>query len=147
MVRCILFFYFMIGVLGDVVFVSDLFYGKILYSPLTTADVSTVPLRIENQTSPADIEFDPFENRLYWTDSYRGTLESASLDDHDQKIVLSGLQQPHGFALDLVVGNMYWVNRGNLSILVSKLNGQYPKVLFSDLSSPPFDIALDTSRG
>ena len=114
---------------------------------MTPQDISLIPLYIENQTSPADIEVDPFEEGLYWTDSSRGTIERAHLYEKDQEIIHSGVNQAYGLALDLVAGNVYWVNGGNLSIFVSKLDGRYPKVLISNLSSPPNDIVVDTTRG
>ena len=84
---------------------------------------------------------------MYWTDYSRGTIIRSSLDGNDQETIRSGGSRFMGIALDLVGGNVYWINRGQKTIEVSKLNGDYRKVLVSSLSSAEYDIVLDTTRG
>ena len=84
---------------------------------------------------------------MYWTDYTRGTIMRSSLDGKDQEIIRSGGFEFMGIALDLVGGNVYWINRGQRTIEVSKLNGDDRKVLVYNLSSAEYDIALDTTRG
>lgn len=71
----------------------------------------------------------------------------SSLYDENKEIIRSGAGRPYGLALDLVAGNVYWINRQNLTIEVSKLNGANWKVLITNLTSVPYDITLDTTRG
>ena len=84
---------------------------------------------------------------MYWTDEDHGFVERAFVDGRNQEIVHMGLSQPSGIALDLVGGNVYWISRGNLTVEVSKLDGSFRKLLVSNLSLYPEDIALDTMRG
>lgn len=135
------------GVLGDILFVADSAHDAIYTSALTTSDTSLSLLPFKNLTFPIGIDLDPFETRLYWTDQSRGTVARSSLNGKDQEIIRSGVARPYGLALDLVARNVYWINRDNLTIEVSKLNGEYWKVLVSNLSSQPYDIALDTHKG
>lgn len=71
----------------------------------------------------------------------------SSVYDENKEIIRSGAGRPFGLALDLVAGNVYWINRQNLTIEVSKLNGANWKVLIRNLSSEAYDITLDTTRG
>ena len=84
---------------------------------------------------------------MYWTSSTRGIVYRATIDGKNQEIIRSGVTKPMGIDLDLVAGNVYWINGGDRTIEVSKLNGDYWKVLVSDLASYPVDITLDTTRG
>ena len=116
-------------------------------SPLNSSDTTIVPLPLNGLSDPIGIDFDPFEHRIYWTDYSRDTVMRSSIDGSNQETIRSGVDKPWGIALDLVGGNVYWINRGNMTIEVSKLNGDYWKVLVYNLSSAPYDIALDTIRG
>ena len=116
-------------------------------SPLNPSDTAIFPLSLENLSFPVGIDFDPFEERIYWTDYSKGTVMRSSIDGSNQETIHERVRQPWGIALDLGGGNVYWINRGNMTIEVSKLNGDYWKVLVYNLSSAPYDIALDTIRG
>jgi len=47
-----------------------------------------------------DIEVDPIDQRIYFTNYVAGTIESAKFDGTDRVIVLSGLSNPYGLALE-----------------------------------------------
>ena len=136
-----------LGTVGDVIFVADPGYTEIYISSLSPSDATIVPLPFKNLMDPIGVDFHPFDEQVYWTDYTRGTVERSSVDGRNQEIVRSSIAGPRGIALDLVGGNVYWISRANLTIEVSKLNGDYWKVLVSNLSSLPEDIALDTTRG
>ena len=136
-----------LGVFGDVIFVADAYYDAIYASPLTSSDTSLFRLPIENLTLPVGIDFDPFDNRIYWADYSRGTIMRSTVYGNDQESIRPGAGRPFGLALDLVARNIYWINRQALTIEVSKLNGANWKVLVSNLYSSAYDIALDTRRG
>ena len=84
---------------------------------------------------------------MYWTDSTLGIVYRSTIDGKNQEIIRSNVTEPMGIDLDLVAGNVYWINSGDRTIEVSKLNGDYWKVLVSDLASAPVDITLDTAKG
>ena len=135
------------GTVGDAIFVADSYYREIYMSSLNPSDTAIAPLPFQNLGYPIGLDFDPFDNRLYWTDYTRGTVERSLIDGSNQETIRPGIAGPHGIALDLVGGNVYWISRRNLTIEVSKLDGSNWKVLVSDLVSVPYDIALDTTRG
>ena len=138
----------LLGILGDVVFVADSYYQQISYSPLTTDDISIKDLMLENLTYPNGIDFDPYNHYIYWTDSHRGEVQRSSVYGVNQTVIRSGISSPSGLALDLVAGNVYWINTGTLTTIeVSNLNGKYSKVLVKDAGQLVSDIALDTTRG
>ena len=137
----------LLGILGDVVFVADSYYQQMSYSPLTADDISIKDLMLENLTYPNGIDFDPYNYYIYWTDSHRGEVQRSSVYGVNQTVIRSGVTSPSGLALDVVAGNVYWINSGTLTIEVSNLNGKYSKVLVQNLGQYPSDIALDTKRG
>ena len=133
------------GIIGDVLFVADADHNRVYLSELL--ENVLVPLPFSNIKSPTGIAFDPFEDRVYWTDSTLGIVYRSTIDGKNQEIIRSGVTKPMGMDLDLVAGNVYWINSGDRTIEVSKLNGDYWKVLVSDLASSPVDITLDTTKG
>ena len=136
---------FLTGIVDDVIFVADAYHGEVYSSPLSR-DI-LVPLPFSNIETPLGVAFDPFQEHVYWTDYTRGIVYRSTIDGVNQKIIRSNVTRPMGLDLDLVAGNVYWINRGNRTIEVSDLNGEYWKVLVYNLSSGPFDIALDSTRG
>ena len=133
------------GIVGDVLFVADVDHDEIYLAPLS--ENSLIPLPFSNIESPTGVAFDPFEYRMYWTDSTLGIVARSTIDGKNQEIIRSNVTAPMGIDLDLVAGNVYWINSGDRTIEVSKLNGDYWKALVYNLSSAPVDIALDTTRG
>lgn len=133
------------GTVGDVIFVTDINHDKIYFSDLSENLLN--PLPFSTVESPYGVAFDPFEDRVYWTDYAHGIVARAKIDGTNQEVIRSNVTGPVGIDLDLVRGNVYWLNRGDSTIEVSKLNGDHWKVLVSGLASAPIDISLDTARG
>ena len=127
------------------IFVADPHQDELYFSQLSESIL--LPLPFSNIKSPTGIAFDPFENRVYWTDSTLGIVYRSTIDGMNQEIIRSNVSEPMGIDLDLVAGNVYWINSGDRTIEVSKLNGNYWKILVSDLASSPVDITLDTTKG
>ena len=127
------------------IFVADAEYDKVYFSQLSENILAALPF--SNIESPTGIAFDPFEDRVYWTDYTHGIVYRSTIDGKNQEIVRSNVTEPMDLDLDLVAGNVYWINSGDRTIEVSKLNGDYWKVLVSDLASSPVDITLDTTKG
>ncbi|KAL9988042.1 hypothetical protein ACROYT_G002440 [Oculina patagonica] len=130
--------------LSDVIIVTDIDHDKIYFSDLSENLLN--PLPFSNIERPTGVAFDPFEDRMYWTDPTHGIVARAKIDGTNQETIRFNVTAM-GIDLDLVGGNVYWINSGNRTVEVSKLNGEYWKVLVSNLSSAPVDIALDTTRG
>ena len=127
--------------------VVDSSYDEIYLSTLDSSDTMIVPLPVQNLSFPICVDFDPFNNRIYWTDYSLGTVKRSLIDGGNQETIRSGINGPYGIALDLVAENVYWISRQDNTIEVSKIDGSNWKVLVSDLGSSPDHIALDTTRG
>ena len=127
------------------IFAADAYHDKLYFSELS--ENLLIPLPFSNIRRPNGIAFDPFEDRVYWTDDTLNVVYRSTIDGKNQEIIRSGVSEPMGIDLDLVAKNVYWINGGDRTIEVSKLNGDYWKVLVSDLASSPVDITLDTTKG
>lgn len=57
------------------------------------------------------------------------------------------IYSPDGIAVDWVAKNLYWCDKGKDTIEVSKLNGQFRKVLINKSLQEPRAISLDPIRG
>ena len=137
--------FWLAGTVGDVIFVADIYHEEIYISGLSENLLN--PLPFSNVEGPTGVAFDPFEDRVYWTDTKLGIVARATIDGKSQEIIRSNVAEPMGIDLDLVAKNVYWINSGNGTIEVSKLNGDHWKVLVNGLPSAPVDIALDTTKG
>ena len=126
------------------IFVADVDHDEVYMSPLTGEILVSLPF--SNIESPRGVAFDPFEERVYWTDYRLGVVYRSTIDGKNQEIIRNGTA-PLGIDLDLVTGNVYWINYDDRTIEVADFNGDYWKVLVYNLSSIPVDIALDTARG
>lgn len=119
-------------------------------------DGSDVELVVET-TSPRDIFLTA--TRMYWTDWYEGTLESANLDGTDHKILRTDLLLPYGLEVDVANGLIYWaelerIRRANLDgtdaqdVLATEnpvalaLDRQSGRLYWSDFAPPPPPFAI-----
>ena len=87
---------------------------------------------------------------VYWVDieDGAGTIWSAHLDGSNAKrlVTVSGAE-PHGIALDVPGGKMYWVELTPGKVRRANLDGSGEEDLVSDGSSRPRSIALDVTGG
>lgn len=97
--------------------------------------------------TPTGIAFDPIEKRIYWTDPKLGMVARSTFDGETYEVIRENVSSPMGIEVDLVGGNVFWINSDKRTIEVSKLNGDHWKVLVYNLHPSPVDIALDTTRG
>ena len=68
---------------------TDLESAKLFKSPIATLDFVEIPL--QNVDRPVAVDFDPVEQKVYWTDVSRDTISRASLDGSNQQLIVSGL--------------------------------------------------------
>ena len=97
---------------------------------------------------PVALDFDPVENRVYWSDVSQGLIISAFIDTSSVKILFRcNVQKPEGLALDHVGRNIYWTDTGTNRIEVARLDGTSRKLLIKDDVDEPRAIALDERNG
>jgi hypothetical protein len=84
---------------------------------------------------------------IYWADASGGEIRRANLDGSGQTILVKGLTNPNGPALDLADGQMYWgIGIFGGDIRRANLDGSGQTTLISGVSHPGVP-ALDLGGG
>ena len=97
---------------------------------------------------PIALDFDPVEDRVYWSDVYLGRIFSAFANATSLKTLFHcNLQTPDGLAIDHVGRNIYWTDTGTNRIEVARLDGRCRKLLIKDGLDDPRAITLDERNG
>ncbi|XP_067025508.1 uncharacterized protein [Acropora muricata] len=97
---------------------------------------------------PIAVDFDPVEDRVYWTDVEQGLIVNAFSNATGLKILFRcNVNVPDGIAIDKVGRNMYWSDRGTNRIEVARLDGTKRKWLIKDGLDKPRAIVLDERNG
>ena len=96
---------------------------------------------------------------MYWIDGLGARIHRANLDGTQVEDLVTGLGAPHGLALDLDAGKVYWTDRGVLGqvrarIQRTNLDGTRVEdliireaVTFGPSFDSPSGLALDLGRG
>jgi low density lipoprotein receptor-related protein 5/6 len=115
---------------------------------LETSQFAISKIKVKNSKNVNAIDFDPIEKRLYWTDEFLKTINSATLNGTDKQIIVEdSLASFQNVALDFLNRNMYWTDSGQKRIVVSKMNGQYRSVLVSNHIENPRGLAVHPVEG
>ena len=120
--------------------------GKIQRANL---DGTNVQLVLDLTSVPFDIALDAEKGKLYLTNSW-GKVQRLNLDGSGfQSNLITGLDMLTGIAIDVVGGKLYWTEKtSNTTGKIRRANLDGTNVqLLRDLTSMPFDIALDATNG
>ena len=110
-------------------------YGKLLINHL-------------GNQRPIALDFDPVEDRVYWTDVEQGLIISAFFNATSLKILFRcNVNVPDGLAIDKVGRNIYWSDTGTNRIEVARLDGTKRRLLIKDGLDEPRAIVLDERNG
>ena len=89
-------------------------------------------------------------SHMYWTegntDYEDGAILRAHLDGSNVDTLVTGLDEPRGLALDMVVGYVYWTDMVAGNIYRVHLDGSNVDTLVTDLDDPR-GLALDVAGG
>ena len=97
---------------------------------------------------PIALDFDPVENRVYWSDIAQGRMISAFANSTGAKVLFRcNVQTPDGLAIDHVGRNIYWTDTGTNMIAVARLDGTRRKLLIKDGLDEPRAIVLHERDG
>ena len=97
---------------------------------------------------PIALDFDPVEDRVYWSDAYRGGIFSAFSNETSLKTLFyCNVKTPDGLAIDHVGRNIYWTDAGTKRIEVGRLDGTSRRVLIKHGLDQPRAIALYERNG
>ena len=97
--------------------------------------------------STVAIDYDPIEDKVFWTDQVRGIFNVFLNGSGLQEVVTSQVDHPDGLAVDWLGRNLYWTDTGTDRIEVANLDGTSRKVLISRYLDEPRDITLDPIHG
>jgi DNA-binding beta-propeller fold protein YncE len=106
---------------------------------------SDIELLFDALPEPIDMDLDLAHRVMYWTDRgdpprgntvSRAPMDPKKMDTHrgDQEILVSGLKEGIGIALDLHGGRMYYTDLGG-NVYSARLDGSDSKVLLSGQGS------------
>ena len=99
-------------------------------------------------TRPIALDYDPVEDRVYWTDVAQGVIKSAFSNATSLKTLFRcNVEVPDGLAIDKVGRNIYWTDTGTDRIEVARLDGTRRKLLIKDGLDKPRAIVLDERNG
>ena len=97
---------------------------------------------------PIALDYDPVEDRVYWTDVEQGLIISAFSNATSLKILFRcNVNVPDGLAIDKVGRNIYWSDTGTNRIEVARLDGTKRRLLIKDGLGEPRAIVLDERNG
>ena len=97
---------------------------------------------------PIALDFDPVEDRVYWSDIYHGRILSAFSNATSLKTLFHcNVQTPDGLAIDHVGRNIYWTDTGTNRIEVGWLDGTRRRVLIKYGLDQPRAIVLYERNG
>lgn len=72
---------------------------------------------------PAALDYDPVEDRVYWSDTAQGLIISAFTNATSVKILFRcNILNPEGLVIDHVARNIYWTDAGTNRIEVARLD-------------------------
>ena len=124
--------------------VAEAYVGKIYKVPLAVPDTPCLPLGINTNISrPVAVDFDPVEEKIYWTDVTLQLVARAFPNGSSVEVIaFNNVDTPDGLAVDYVGRNIYWTDEGTSKIEVARLDGSYRRTLISSSIENPRAILL-----
>lgn len=122
--------------------------GEIYKVPLAVSDTPCQLLGIQaNISRPVAVDYDPVEEKVYWTDVTLKLVARAFPNGSDVEVIAQhNVSNPDGIAVDWLGRNLYWTDVGTKKIEVSKLDGSIRKSLITTSIDSPRAILLDIAQ-
>ncbi|RZF35698.1 hypothetical protein LSTR_LSTR009566 [Laodelphax striatellus] len=122
------------------------------------SDISMISLDSPDHTSQVlalrgikdafEVDYDPVDNYMYWTDIEAKCIRRARLNGSNQEdFVTAEVEKPDGVAVDWIARNLYWTDIGTHRIEVARLDGKARKVLINEDLINPRAIAVSPEQG
>ncbi|XP_030630936.1 low-density lipoprotein receptor-related protein 2 [Chanos chanos] len=109
-----------------------LLYTNRYYIRKLNTDGSSMSVVIQGLSNVVALDFDSYEQHIYWLDSHAGRIERMSLDGTGREVIVDqDLVGAEGLAIDWVGRKMYWSESLQGAIHVSELDGRFRKKLLS----------------
>jgi len=75
---------------------------------MKTDKSQAIPNKVVQGASIFDVAIDTVNQHLYWTESIGGFIRRSNLDGSRKRIVVTGVINPHGLAVDPISEKIYW---------------------------------------
>ena len=102
------------------------------------------PLMVDGNA--AALDYDAIDGYIYWTNTINGTISRSTLKG-GTKVILSGLVNPEGLAVDWITRNIYYTDDGINIIGMVTFDGNYSIVIINEDLQSPREIAIDPEQG
>uniref|UniRef100_W5N103 Low-density lipoprotein receptor-related protein 2 n=1 Tax=Lepisosteus oculatus TaxID=7918 RepID=W5N103_LEPOC len=114
-----------------------LLYSNRYYIRNLTTDGSSMSVVLQGLSNAVALDFDHYEQRLYWIDYGRGKIERMFFNGTGREDVIAhDVPEGEGLAIDWVGRKMYWVDANQDALHVSELDGRFRKRLLSGCLPP-----------
>ncbi|RWS07569.1 low-density lipoprotein receptor-related protein 6-like protein [Dinothrombium tinctorium] len=115
---------------------------------LDTPDHTDMVIPLKGMKHATAVDYDPIEEKIYWTDDGVGVIRRAFINgSHQENVVSKEVRNPDGLAIDWIARNLYWTDTGTDRIEVAFLNGSSRKILIADGLEEPRAIVVHPLRG
>lgn len=137
-----------------VAFAQKIYYADLHMLKRVNTDGSELETLIESPLSnPSGVAIDVEGGKLYWADSFTGSIRRANLDGSQPEVILEtdpeNPREPGQIALDLTAGKLYWCDGAYFNLAWhgrigrSNLDGSDVELLVPFMSEPLSGLALD----
>ncbi|KAH9420420.1 Low-density lipoprotein receptor- protein 1B [Dermatophagoides pteronyssinus] len=101
-----------------------------------------VMIFVENVQKAQDLEVNPLESWIVWSESNR--IVRQSQDGNEQIILTDQVIQPTGLKIDFLTGRIYWLDAGHHSLNSINFDGSDQRIIIQSKRylENPFDIDL-----
>lgn len=122
--------------------------GEIYKVPLAVPETPCYPLEITTNISrPVAIDYDPVEDKIYWTDVTLKLVARAFPNGTSVEILAhDNVNIPDGLAVDYIGRNVYWTDAGTSKVEVARIDGSYRKSLITTNIEKPRALILDIAE-
>jgi DNA-binding beta-propeller fold protein YncE len=121
----------------------SLYAGTLYYSALEKlglveidSTVSSLIAAGDDVGLPTDLDLDVTNSRLYWTDSTKNSIRTATTSGTDIQTIISTDGQPAGLALLWDRDQIVWSERHTNRIQIANLDGSNQQTLIADTLDP-----------
>uniref|UniRef100_A0A8C4T8K1 EGF-like domain-containing protein n=1 Tax=Erpetoichthys calabaricus TaxID=27687 RepID=A0A8C4T8K1_ERPCA len=98
-----------------------------------TTDGGSLSIVLQGLTNGVALDFDHYEQRLYWIDVGEGKIERMFFNGTGRETIIDhNVPLPEGLAIDWVGRKMYWTDATIGAIHVSELDGRFRRKLISN---------------
>jgi len=108
-------------------------------------DGSDIELFLMPAGQPADVEIDPYQGQLYYSERFTNSINVVPLQG-GEPVELVSTFEPRGMDLDLVNGFLYWVEYQDNRLRRARLDGTEVEDVIVSGMTRPFDVTVDPLR-